>query len=98
MEKGKMIEPNRVPDAPAREEDIEKLEPDLYDPFAPENLKLPQEFLDQTMATALLSTSPVKKPGDQEFIGPYPDAAYRHVAPLITHQDERGGRYLDHPT
>ena len=83
---------NRVKDI------IEKPEPDLYDPFAPENLKLPQEFLDQTMTTALLTTIPVEKPGDQEFIRVHPDAAYRFVAALITHHDERGARYLIHPT
>ena len=65
-----------------RVNDIEKPEPDIYDPFAPENLKLPPEFLDQTMATALLTTIPVEKPGDQEFIRVHPDVAYRHVAAL----------------
>jgi hypothetical protein len=81
-----------------RVKDVEKPEPDIYDPFAPENLKLPQEVLDQTMATALLTTIPVEKPGDQEFIRVHPDEAYRHVAALITHHDERGARYLIHPT
>ena len=81
-----------------RVKDVEKPEPDIYDPFAPENLKLPQEFLDQTMATALLTTIPVERPGDQEFIRVHPDEAYRHVAALITHHDERGARYLIHPT
>jgi hypothetical protein len=81
-----------------RVKDIEKPEPDLYDPFAPENLKLPQEFLDQTMATTLMTTIPVEKPGDQEFIRVHPDEAYRHLAILITHQDERGARYFVHPT
>jgi hypothetical protein len=94
----KMIEPNGVPDEPARGKDIEKPEPDPYDPFAPENLKLPQEFLDQTMATTLLTTIPVVRPGDQEFIRVHPDEGYRHVAALITHHDERGARYLIHPT
>jgi hypothetical protein len=84
-------EPNLV-------EDIEKPEPDIYDPWKPENLKLPQEFLDQTMTTALLTTIPVEKPGDQEFIRVHPDKAYRFVAALITHQDERGARYLIHPS
>jgi hypothetical protein len=70
----------------------------LFDPFAPENIKLPQEFLDQTMAQTLLNTIPVEKPGDQEFIRVHPDPNYRHVAALITHQDERGARYLVHPS
>jgi hypothetical protein len=68
-----------------------------FDPFAPENIRLPQEFLDQAMAQTLLNTIPVEKPGDQEFIRVHPDPAYRHVAALITHQDERGARYLVHP-
>jgi hypothetical protein len=92
-----MKEPNGVPDEPARGKDIEKPEPDPYDPFAPENLKLPQEFLDQTMATTLLTTILVERPGDQEFIRVHPDEGYRHVAALITHHDERGARYLIHP-
>ena len=81
-----------------RVKDVEKPEPDIYDPFAPENLKLPQEVLDRTMATTLLTTIPVEKPGDQEFIRVHPDEAYRHPAALITHQDERGARYFVHPT
>lgn len=72
-------------------------EPDPYDPFAPENLILPQEFLDQTMAQALLNTVPVAKPNEQEFIRVHPDVAYQHLAALITHHDERGARYLVHP-
>jgi len=87
-----------ISDSINRVKGVEKPEPDIYDPFAPENLKLPQEFLDQTMATALLTTIPVEKPGDQEFIRVHPDEAYRHVAALITHHDERGARYLIHPT
>ena len=81
-----------------RVKDIEKPEPDLYDPFAPENLKLPKEFLDQTMTTALLTTIPVEKPGDQEFVRVHPSEDYRFVAALITHQDERGARYFIHRT
>src|SRR6266699_2236441 len=83
-------EVNRVAGIPASE-----VKP--FDPFAPENIRLPQEFLDQTMAQALLNTIPVEKPGEQEFIRVHPDASYRHVAALLTHQDERGARYLVHP-
>lgn len=77
---------------------IDKSEPDIYDPFAPENLKLPREFLDQTMANTLLTVIPVEKPSDQTFIQVHPDPAYRYVAALITHHDEKGARYLIHPT
>src|SRR5262249_53045351 len=85
------------PTPPARKV-IEKAEPDLYDPFAPENLKLPQEFLDQTMATSLLTVIPVERPSDQTFIRVHPSPDYRFVAALITHHDEKGARYLVHPT
>jgi hypothetical protein len=87
-----------VSESTNRARDIEKPEPDIYDPFAPENLKLPQEFLDQTMATPLLTTILVEKPGDQEFVRTHPGEDYRFTAALITHQDERGARYLIHPT
>ena len=80
------------------EENIEKPKPDIYDPFAPENLRLPQEVLDQKMAIELLTTIPVVKPGDQEFIRVHPDEAYRFVAALITLQEEKGARYFVHPT
>ena len=71
-----------VSESTNRVKDTEKPARDIYDPFAPENLKLPRELLDQTMATALLTTIPVEKPGDQEFIRVHPDVAYRHVAAL----------------
>jgi hypothetical protein len=70
----------------------EKPEPDIYDPFAPENLKLPQEFLDQIATVSLLCVIPVEKPSDQEFIRVHP--TYEHLAALITHQAEMGARYL----
>jgi len=93
-----MTEANHLPDEPVQGKDIEKPEADLYDPFLPENLVLPQEYLDQTMTTTLLTTIPVERPNDQEFIRVHPDESYRLVAALIAHQDERGARYLVHPT
>lgn len=79
-------------------QDTEKPEPDIYNPFDEANLKLPQEFLDQTMTTPVLNVIPVERPGDQDFIRVHPSEAYRHVAVLITHKDERGARYYVHPT
>jgi hypothetical protein len=87
-----------IPEPINQVEDIEKPKPDIYDPFAPENLRLPQEVLDQKMAIELLTTIPVVRPGDQEFVRVHPDEAYRYVAALITLQEERGSRYLVHPT
>jgi hypothetical protein len=74
--------------------DIEKPGPDIYNPFTPENLKLSQEYLDQIMATPVLNTISVAKPGDQEFVRVCPDIDYHHLAALITHHEEKGARYL----
>jgi hypothetical protein len=81
-----------VSESTNRVKDTEKPAPDTYDPFAPENLKLSQEFLDQPMANPLLNTIPVERPGDQEFIQVHP--TFEHTAILISHHDERNARYL----
>ena len=39
-----------------------------YDPFAEENIRLPQEMLDEAISHTELTIVPVQKPGDQEFI------------------------------
>jgi hypothetical protein len=78
-------------------EPVEKPEPDIYNPFAPENLRLPQEVLDQIASNALLTTIPVEKPNDQDFFRCHPSEDYQYQAALITHQEEKGARYLVHP-
>jgi hypothetical protein len=80
-----------------RVEDVEKPEPDIWDPFAPENLKLSQDVLDQLATTALLTTIPVCRPSDQTFTRVHPDEAYHFTAALISHDEERSARYLIHP-
>jgi hypothetical protein len=82
---------------PVEQNDIEKPKPDIWDPFAPENIKLSQEVLDQAMTTELLTTIPVARPSEQTFVRVHPDEAYHFTAALITHQDERNTRYLIHP-
>jgi hypothetical protein len=72
----------------------EKPKPDIYDPFAPENLKLPQDVLDQAVADPLLTVIEVKKPGKQQFVRIHPSEEYRHVAALITDELDGGTRYL----
>ena len=69
-----------------------------YDPFAEENIRLPQETLDEAIAHTELTIVPVQKPGDQEFIRVHPSADYRHTAAIIEHRDEKGAEYLIHPT
>ena len=53
-----------------------------YDPFAEENIRLPQEMLDEAIAHTELTIVPVQKPGDQEFIRVHPSADYRHIAAI----------------
>jgi hypothetical protein len=78
-------------------EDIEKPAPDIFNPFAPENLRLSQEVLDQIASNALLTTIPVEKPSDQDFFRCHPSEDYQYQAALITHHEEKGARYLVHP-
>jgi hypothetical protein len=68
-----------------------------YDPFAEENIRLPQEILDEAVAHAELTIVPVQKPGDQEFVRVHPSADYRHTAAIIEHREEKGAEYLIHP-
>jgi len=47
------------------------------DPFDAEALRLPPSFVETAGLKKLLSTVPVRKPHDQEFIRVHPDPAYR---------------------
>jgi hypothetical protein len=80
-----------------RVKDIEKPEPDIYDPWKAENLALPQEYLDQRAASALLNSIAVNNPSDQTFVRVHPSDAFTWTAALITHQEERNTRYFIHP-
>ena len=82
----------------AEQNDIEKPEPDIFDPFSAENIKYPQDLLDQAMTTALLTAVPVGRPSSQVFVQVHPSEDYHFLAPLIAHEDEQSARYLIHPT
>jgi hypothetical protein len=69
-----------------------------YDPFAEENIKLPQEMLDEAIAHTELTIVPVQKPSDQEFVRVNPSPDYRHIAAIIEYQEEKGAEYLIHPS
>lgn len=69
-----------------------------YDPFAEENIRLPQEMLDQAIAHTELTIVPVQKPSDQEFVRVHPSPDYRHMAAIIEYQEEKGAEYLIHPS
>lgn len=68
-----------------------------YDPFAEENIRLPQELLDEAVSHTELTIVPVQKPSDQQFIRVHPDPDYRHIAALIELQEEQRAKYLIHP-
>jgi hypothetical protein len=59
------------------------------DPFAPENLRLSQSFIETAGVKKLLTTVPVRKPSPQDFVRVHPDAAYRENFPIIELKDER---------
>jgi hypothetical protein len=69
-----------------------------YDPFAEENIQLPQDVLDEAVSHTELTIIPVIKPHPQHFIRVHPDPAYQHVAAIIELDEERGANYLIHPT
>jgi uncharacterized protein YbdZ (MbtH family) len=64
-------------------------EPDSFDPFDPENLRIDQSYLSQPAAKKLLTTVPVRKPHKQDFIRVHPAEVYRLNAALVELHDER---------
>ena len=69
-----------------------------YDPFAPENIRLPQEFLDQAVSKPDVSTIRLQKPSNQEWIRVHPSAEYRHVAAILELTAEKRAQYMIHPS
>jgi hypothetical protein len=59
------------------------------DPFDPANLRLSQSFIETAGVKKLLTTVPVRKPGQQDFVRVHPDPAYRENFPIIEVKDER---------
>ena len=78
-------------------ENIEKPEPDIYNPFAPENLRLSQDVLDGLAASARLGHNPSGETVRSGFFPVPPSDDYQYQAALITHHEEKGARYLVHP-
>jgi hypothetical protein len=58
-------------------------------PFTPENLLLPQNFVESAGVKKLLTTVPVRKPGKQTFFRVHPSPDYRGMFPMIELKDER---------
>jgi hypothetical protein len=74
-----------------------KPQPDIFDPFAPENLALPQSVLDEAMASQSVNVVQVVRPSDQTFFRTASEE-YHYLAALISHQEEKNARYLIHPS
>jgi hypothetical protein len=58
-------------------------------PFTPENLLLPQNFVEGAGVKKLLTTVPVRKPSKQTFFRVHPSPDYRGMFPVIELKDER---------
>src|SRR5262249_5463679 len=58
-------------------------------PFAPENLRLGQNFTETVGVKKLLKTIPVRKPGPQDFVRVHPNPEYRENFPIIELKDDR---------
>jgi hypothetical protein len=74
------------------------LDPDLLDPFHPENLRLDQSYLEQPAGRKLLTTVPIRKPHSQDFFRVHPSEKYRlSLAAMITLKDDND-TFLVHPS
>jgi hypothetical protein len=67
------------------------------DPFDPENLRLDQSFVETSGVKKLLTTVPVRKPNNQDFVRVHPDESYRLTSAIIELKDDRES-YLVPPT
>jgi hypothetical protein len=61
----------------------------LPDPFDPENLRLDQSFVETSGVRKLLTTVPVRKPNNQDFIRIHPGETYRLTAAVIELKEDR---------
>jgi|SoiMetStandDraft_5_1073268.scaffolds.fasta_scaffold01451_6 hypothetical protein len=68
----------------------ENLKPvETLDPFSPKNLRLSQAYLESTPAKKLLTTVPVRKPGQQDFLRVHHDPSFCESFAMIELRDDR---------
>jgi hypothetical protein len=68
----------------------ENPQPESVDPFADlSKLRLSQAFTESVGTKKLLTTVPVRKPGNQEFVRVHPDAEYRGPFAVIELKEDR---------
>ena len=63
--------------------------PEDDDPFAPEKLRVSQDYLATANVKKLLATVPVKRPGPQDFVRVHSDTAYRALMAFLELRDDR---------
>ena len=61
----------------------------IPDPFAPDNLRLSQDFAATVGVKKVLATIPVRKPGAQDFVRVRPGPEWRENFPVIDLKDDR---------
>ena len=59
------------------------------DPFDPASLRLDQSFVETSGVKKLLTTVPVRKPNNQDFVRVHPSEDYRLTAAVIELKDDR---------
>jgi hypothetical protein len=59
------------------------------DPFDPANLRLDQSFVETSGVKKLLTTVPVRKPNNQDFVRVHTDESYRLTSAIIELKDDR---------
>src|SRR5262245_38357748 len=59
------------------------------DPYSPESLRLSQAFTDTVPVKKVLTTVPVRKPGQQDFVRVHPDPTFRDSFAMIELKDDR---------
>jgi hypothetical protein len=59
------------------------------DPFDPASLRLDQSFIETSGVKKLLTTVPVRKPNNQDFVRVHPDQEYRLDTAIIELKDDR---------
>jgi hypothetical protein len=78
------------------DDNIEDLKPrdnptsgEPLDPFSPENLRLSQAYTETVAVKKILTTVPVRKPGQQDFVRVRADQEYRDSFAMIDLKDDR---------
>src|SRR5262245_60659154 len=65
------------------------VDPNAYNPFDLAQLRVSQDFLAQTPTKKLLTTVPIRKPGNQEFVRVHPSPAYRDILAFLKIDEDR---------